>query len=1118
MPPSAAGDQFYVTHCTTADSVLNDPGYTVRAASSNNRAALQASFRYPPYELPIEMWRDLPQVSGAPRRLALTGHPEDPDGKRWVVHSAYLAKDTVDRDRSYFSHLIRLDDADPVAVLRSWNSDGWVKSYPQGASKTLPGNFRVPDGKFISDATLTAFLGDTPPGPTELSTTICPPRLRASAQTRRELLARALQAFVLLDAEPNEQRRRLYIHAEPGVVALLLYGAFRLLPGDVVDGLTFTTFEPYHRNIRNYKLAEVVGTYLGSMEKGLEPDFGTSRGIALDTIKPTCSSAKLSGPVQGILSQGINDLVELAARGEWNLLPAVHRAVGRDADGLPLVGRAVLRARGLAKVDDGKAAIDELLAIQEDASGAAELRGRADKVWPVVRAAALDPRRADVRRAFHDLLADPDRIKEVWEEAVEAILKEQFDRWDVRWQLVREVAGRETATKLLNKFVGNEKNEERLSRLSTDIRSKMRRACGEVAMLPPRPLLVPVGLGELEPLLTAPPDWAGYTAFVLLANDKLGWLSHIPAGDRPAMRKRAREFLFSGPAPAIGAYVHAARPYLDTSPAFLESLFKPYSPAAAQLMDKLLTTTVLEPGDWMKLRTSVGLTQDQWGDFLLEKDRLGNFLFALGGDGTGAEVWDDYLGLLTNALVSPDLITTADGTDPKVVHDWERKVHGHLKAAADRLTNGGHRLAAALPKGGIGKLFAANNLLKWVSQPATAERDGPEEVRTACERFEIDKLALVRVAYKKGGYDRLDLPAELPKLEPIIQLFSACYPVDSQYHTARTAVTYWLKLSESCPKQSRAVFQAAFVTKVVPDNHYEQLLGEQRQQPFEPYAVTAIRQAMSQPKRPTGPKYAAPGARAAAAAPAARPAQTAEDVGLADEAAEPVAEEEGDGVLPVAEEPRPTSKPRGASASRSNKPGRGKGKKGDSNKMIIVGAVVGGVLLIGGAVALIGLGGKSDPVTKKDESATPKKNPEPAKPDTKSPADTDAKKKEADAEAKRKKDEADAEAKRKKDAEDAEAKRKKEEADAEAKRKKDAEEAEQKKRDEARKVIEGKPLLALTEPVRYPKRGSPVTAEPPKTGPKMDPKKEPDPAAALEKAKAVVPKITNKLPHLRLWH
>ena len=57
---SGDGEQFYVTHCTTADSVLNNPGYSVRAASTTDSAALSSALRYPPYELPMPLWQKLP--------------------------------------------------------------------------------------------------------------------------------------------------------------------------------------------------------------------------------------------------------------------------------------------------------------------------------------------------------------------------------------------------------------------------------------------------------------------------------------------------------------------------------------------------------------------------------------------------------------------------------------------------------------------------------------------------------------------------------------------------------------------------------------------------------------------------------------------------------------------------------------------------------------------------------------------------------------------------------------------------------------------------------------------------------------------------------------------------
>ena len=113
----------------------------------------------------------------------------------------------------------------------------------------------------------------------------------------------------------------------------MLYGAIRLLPPAATDHLTFSTFEPYHRNLRDYKLAEVVGTYLGGADRGLDPDLGTTRGIAVDSFIASRSSPELrSSPAS--LPEGVNDLIELVARNEWKLLPAVRHAIGADPGGL----------------------------------------------------------------------------------------------------------------------------------------------------------------------------------------------------------------------------------------------------------------------------------------------------------------------------------------------------------------------------------------------------------------------------------------------------------------------------------------------------------------------------------------------------------------------------------------------------------------------------------------------------------------------------------------------------------------------------------------------------------------------------------------------------------------
>jgi hypothetical protein len=311
------GEQFYVTHCAVADSVLDAAGYTVRAASTRKASELEAAIRYPTYELPIDLGKEPPQPSATPRRLARTEHSA---AGAWVAHSVYRPTDTGDVDRSSFTHLLHLADADPLAVLRSWGAGEWCTAYPPVAPQQLP-QAPLPVGSLVNDAAVTAFLGNAPAGPTDLSTTVCPQRLRGPAAARRSLFARLHFALLRFIEEPD---LKLYVHAEPGLVALLLYGAARLLPQAALANLTFSTFEPHHRNIRDYKLARVVGTYLGTADQ--DPDL-TAAGLVLDTFAPARSSPELLGPLTDLLPPGSTDLVELASRNGWARVDELHHSV-----------------------------------------------------------------------------------------------------------------------------------------------------------------------------------------------------------------------------------------------------------------------------------------------------------------------------------------------------------------------------------------------------------------------------------------------------------------------------------------------------------------------------------------------------------------------------------------------------------------------------------------------------------------------------------------------------------------------------------------------------------------------------------------------------------------------
>jgi serine/threonine protein kinase len=480
------------------------------------------------------------------------------------------------------------------------------------------------------------------------------------------------------------------------------------------------------------------------------------------------------------------------------------------------------------------ASIDELLAQKADPGASAGLSGRAVSVWRVVRAHL---HRADVRFAFRELIAAPDRVRELWDAAVEALLNGEPERWDVLWATVREFAPAEEARKLLRTLVGSKKNEERLLALPADARARLRGACAAVQLFPPRALLVPSTADELPALLAEPSERAGHTAFAVLAPERLGWLSHLPGPSRE-LKRHARAFLLSAPIPTVVAYLRAAREYLDANPELLTRVFEPCSPNAVRLLSGLLAAGALEARYCRALCDSLELTRGAWGAALLEGDLLSALLVALGGDGTGRDVWREYLAALGPALFAPD----GDG-------ERARTIFAQLQRAAEKLTEAGHALERALPEGGPPKLRAAARLAEWARDPSTAEAAGNAAVHRACSEFGLRPLEFARAALRAGGFAALELPAEAAQLEPLFGLFRTLFP-SGQARTACNAVAHWIELSREVPGAARAAFQLEFVFRCVRAPLYRELLSE----PFEADAAEQLRDIVEGRAKPGAPR------------------------------------------------------------------------------------------------------------------------------------------------------------------------------------------------------------------------------------------------------------------------
>src|SRR5688500_9849283 len=129
-----SADQVYVTHCLPADSDNNRPGFEVRATSTSDERLHQFALGHPAYALPLDLRRPGLTPPEAPCRLALLNTA---DGRRGLLHSAYVAEDTCGRKNSFFSHLLVFPTLGLREALACWASPDWKLDYPHGASKSL---------------------------------------------------------------------------------------------------------------------------------------------------------------------------------------------------------------------------------------------------------------------------------------------------------------------------------------------------------------------------------------------------------------------------------------------------------------------------------------------------------------------------------------------------------------------------------------------------------------------------------------------------------------------------------------------------------------------------------------------------------------------------------------------------------------------------------------------------------------------------------------------------------------------------------------------------------------------------------------------------------------------
>jgi len=434
-------DQFVYTHCRQNESCNGEAGYQMRLRTCANQQMQDFTERLS-YEPPDNMIQ-LPE--SAPHRLAWLRCPVDESTQYHVlVHSRYLGKDTSDRWGNYltrtifYSQRIRLK-----RVLQCWGSPDWDDT--DFGDKGIEFSAKFPglpsEGEYINDEQLRQFLSDEN----------FPGRVGSiSPNDRRRLLAWTTTAC--LRAVNSSSNRIVYLHAEPWLVALLLYGVATIIPGGFLGTLTFSTYEKMGQRLRSFQSATVVGTITDDPQDGLRDEFLESQGFVVDTFTQRCSPE-----AEKPLFHRLDDYVFLAAQGEWTKLEELHSLFALEKKPSPkTLGQAwqvhserdlllthrdtlpdtevVATFRRLRDLELGESLLEEKPA--DDKAPNSDRKLWRESLWDLLRAQCV--RQPELRHEFADILQQQAALNCHFQELVDLIHIQAGD-WRGSWHLYREL-------------------------------------------------------------------------------------------------------------------------------------------------------------------------------------------------------------------------------------------------------------------------------------------------------------------------------------------------------------------------------------------------------------------------------------------------------------------------------------------------------------------------------------------------------------------------------------------------------------------------------------------------------------------------------------------------------
>ena len=435
-------EQFVYTHCSQNESCNGEAGFQMRLRTCPNQQMRDFTERLS-YEPPDNLIQ-LPE--SAPHRLAWLRCSADGSSTYHVLaHSRYLGRDTEGRWGNYYTRTIFYPQRIPLKrVLQCWGSPLWDDTDFGDKGMEFSAKFvGIPDeGEVINDKQLQQFLSDEGvPGRIGL----------ISPVDRRRLLAWTTTAC--LKALDPSSSRHVYLHAEPWLVALLLYGVGTILPERFLRRLTFSTYEKPGQRLRSFQFATVIGTITDEPNEGLRDEFLERQGLVVDTFIQSCSPE-----VEKPLFDRLDDYVFLAANGEWDKLKELHSLFSLDERTTEkTLGQAwqvhserdlllthtetlsdsevVAALQRRLKMELGEKLLEEEAADEKGPTPDQDLRQSwRGKLWGLIRTQCV--RQPHLRQDFADILRQPLALLCHYQMIVD-LLRNEDSAWNDNWRLFR---------------------------------------------------------------------------------------------------------------------------------------------------------------------------------------------------------------------------------------------------------------------------------------------------------------------------------------------------------------------------------------------------------------------------------------------------------------------------------------------------------------------------------------------------------------------------------------------------------------------------------------------------------------------------------------------------------